>query len=101
MASTLFRPRRLALTTVGTWVGLLAAAWNAQPVSAQQPNTAVAAYRPPTIVLAAPLAGASIPADKPVIVLRFASGESADAIDPSSLRMSVDGEDRTPLLQLG
>lgn len=65
------------------------------------PAAAVAVYRPPAIALAAPVPGASLPADKPVIVLRFAPGESTDAIDPSSLRMSLDGEDRTALLQLG
>lgn len=67
----------------------------------QQPPTPVASYRPPLIVLAAPSSGASVPADKPVIVVRFAAGEADDAIDPSSLRPSVDGEDRTSLLQLG
>lgn len=69
---------------------------------AQQPPTPpVAPYHPPIIVLAAPMAGSAIPADKPVIVLRFTVGEPTDAIDPSSLRMSVDGEDRSSLLQLG
>lgn len=67
----------------------------------QPPTPPVAAYHPPIIVLAAPMAGSSVPADKPVIVLRFSLGEPTDAIDPSSLRMSVDGEDRSSLLQLG
>lgn len=101
MSSALFPFRRLRLERVGRWVGLLGAAWNAHGVAAQQPNSAAPAYRPPIIMLAAPVTGASIPADKPVIVLRFAAGEPADGIDPSSLRLSVDGEDRTALLQLG
>lgn len=67
----------------------------------QAPTPPVTAYHPPIIVLAAPMAGSSVPADKPVIVLRFTLGEPTDAIDPSSLRMLVDGEDRSSLLQLG
>ena len=67
----------------------------------QPPTPPVPAYHPPILVLAAPMAGGSVPADKPVIVLRFTAGEPTDAIDPSSLRMSVDGEDRSSLLQLG
>lgn len=70
-------------------------------VFGQQPPTSVASYRPPLIVLAEPSAGVTIPADKPVIVVRFTAGEPDDAIDASSLRLSVDGEDRTSLLQLG
>lgn len=101
MSSKLVRSRRLPLEMVGTWAALLGAIWTAQPVSAQQPNSTIAVYRRPSIVLAAPAAGTTIPADKPVIVLRFAPGEPEDAIDPSSLRLSVDGEDRTALLQLG
>lgn len=81
---------------------LLAALIPGSVALAQQPPTApAAAYHPPLIVLTAPLAGSSIPADKPVIVLRFTAGEPTDGIDPSSLRVSVDGEDRTSLLQLG
>ena len=68
---------------------------------AQQSSTPAAAYHPPIIVLAAPVAGSPVPADKPVIVLRFTAGEQTDAVDPSTLRMSVDGEDRSSLLQLG
>lgn len=70
-------------------------------VLAQQPSTPAATYHPPIIVLAAPITGSAIPADKPVIVLRFSAGEQTDAVDPSTLRMSVDGEDRSSLLQLG
>jgi hypothetical protein len=48
-----------------------------------------------------PTAGLPIPADKPVVLVRFVAVDSTDAIDPSSLRMSVDGQDRTSLLQFG
>lgn len=84
-------------------IGVVLAVHSLGPVAlAQQPSTPpVAPYHPPIIVLAAPTAGSSVPADKPVIVLRFTLGEPSDAIDPSSLRMSVDGENRSSLLQLG
>lgn len=65
---------------------------------AQQPATANQA---PTIKLIVPAEGAAIPADKPVVLFRCTAGDSSDAIDPSSFRMSVDGLDRTSLLQLG
>lgn len=67
-------------------------------VQSQQPS---AAYRPPTITLAVPVSGEAIPADRPVIVLKFTAGEVNDSIDSSSLRLSVDGQDRTALLKLG
>lgn len=70
-------------------------------VFGQQPPPSVATYRPPLIALAAPTAGVSVPADKPVIVVRSTAGEPDDAIDAAGLRLSVDGEDRTSLLQLG
>lgn len=57
--------------------------------------------RAPTIALVVPAEGAAIPAEKPVVLFRFAPGDSSDAIDPASFRMSVDGLDRTTLLQLG
>ena len=80
--------------------GAIAAA-RASTAFTQQPPALAPGYRPPTIALIVPADGATIPADKPVIVLRFAAGDPADAIDPASLRMAVDGEDRTALLQLG
>lgn len=84
-------------------LGVVLAVHSLGPVALgqQPPAPPVAAYHPPIIVLAVPMAGSSVPADKPVIVLRFTLGEPTDAIDPSSLRMSVDGEDRSSLLQLG
>lgn len=69
---------------------------------AQQPNGPPApVYHPPVIVLAAPSSGETVPADKPVVVLRFAAGEATDAVDPSSFRAIVDGRDQTRLFQLG
>ncbi|HKO15922.1 MAG TPA: hypothetical protein VJU87_06765 [Gemmatimonadaceae bacterium] len=76
----------------------------AQLADAQQPpsaSTIPAQYRAPSIVLAIPAAGGGIPADKPVIVLRFTPGDGSDAIDPSSLRIVVDGQDRSALFQVG
>jgi hypothetical protein len=96
-ATRLARARARATLFIGTVVPLV----RGSTLLGQQAPTPVASYRPPVIVLAAPSAGASVPADKPVIVVRFAAGEPDDAIDPSSLRVSVDGEDRTLLLQLG
>lgn len=46
-----------------------------------------------------PLDGGIVPEDKPIVVLRFAPGEPADAIDTRSLVVTVDGEDRTALFQ--
>ena len=81
-------------------LALLAAAGIASsaPAFAQQ---ATGVNRAPTIKLIVPADGAPIPADKPVVLFHFVAGDSSDAIDPSSLRMSVDGLDRTSLLQLG
>lgn len=79
---------------------LFVALTHVSTVLGQQPPAPGAVYHPPIIALAAPANGTSIPADKPVIVLRFAPGEPSDAIDPSSLRLSVDGEDRTAVLQV-
>jgi hypothetical protein len=79
---------------------LLAAAGIACSASAfaQQPTTPNQA---PSIKLIVPAEGAAIPADKPVVLFRFAAGDSSDAIDPASFRLAVDGLDRTNLLQLG
>jgi hypothetical protein len=88
-------PRHLLIAAAGTLL-------RPSIVFAQQPSPPpVSVYRAPAIALATPIAGTAIPADKPVIVLRFAQGETDDPIDPSSLRVSVDGQDRTSLLQLG
>ena len=52
-------------------------------------------FRPPSIVLAYPASDGALPADKPLIVFRFAAGDSNDPIDPTAFRATVDGVDRT------
>lgn len=52
-------------------------------------------FRPPSIVLAYPASNGALPADKPLIVFRFAAGDSNDPIDPTAFRATVDGIDRT------
>ena len=49
----------------------------------------------PSIVFAYPASGGTLPADKPLIVFRFAAGEANDPIDPSAFRATVDGIDHT------
>lgn len=60
---------------------------------------AIAPYRLPAIALVQPQDGGTVYQDRPVIVLRFVSGEPSDPIDASSLAISVDGADRTKLFQ--
>lgn len=57
-------------------------------------------YRVPWLVLAYPASGAVLPADRPLLVFRFAPGEPEDPIDPSSFRAAVDGVDRTALFRV-
>ena len=72
------------------------------PAFAQLPVSSQASTNgAPIISLVVPAAGLPIPADKPVVLLRFVAVDSADGIDRSSVRMSVDGQDRTSLLQFG
>ena len=72
----------------------------AQQPSSQQPPTAVAPYRAPTIALVQPPPGGTVPRDKPVVVFRFAHGEPSDPIDATSFRVAVDGTDRSALFQV-
>jgi hypothetical protein len=51
--------------------------------------------RPPSILLAYPANGGAVPADKPLIVFRFAPADGNDPIDPTAFRAAVDGIDRT------
>jgi hypothetical protein len=46
-----------------------------------------------------PASGGSVPQDRPVVVWRFAAGDSADPIDARSFAVSVDGIDRSTLFQ--
>ena len=57
-------------------------------------------YRAPWLVMAYPERGGPIPADRPLVVFRFASSEPDDPVDPASFRAVVDGTDRTPLFRL-
>lgn len=56
-------------------------------------------YRPPVLALVQPPSGGSVPQDRPVIVFRFAPGDSADPIDTRSFAIAVDGKDRSGLFQ--
>lgn len=69
-------------------------------VSVPAPNQpAVASYRLPGIALVQPQDGGAVYQDRPVIMLRFTSGEPTDPVDASSLMVDVDGVDRTKLFQ--
>ena len=57
-------------------------------------------YRAPTIIVAAPATGSTLPDDKPVAVFRFMTNEPLDPIDALTFSVSVDGKDRTSLFQL-
>jgi hypothetical protein len=65
-----------------------------------QPQTALPEYRAPTIIVAAPAMGSTLPDDKPVAVFRFMTNEPLDPIDALTFSVSVDGKDRTSLFQL-
>jgi len=65
------------------------------------PPITLPSYQPPVLVVEVPASGNAIPLDKPVVVFRFAAGQPDDAVDPSSLRVWVDGIDRTALFQIG
>lgn len=70
---------------------------------AQQPTQTPASlgvYRPPSLVLIQPTGGGSVPQDRPVIMFRFAAGDSTDPIEARSFAIAVDGKDRTALFQL-
>lgn len=95
------RVRGLAVAVVAFTLGPA----RAYPLAAQQPASqqpaSVAPYRLPTISLVQPVAGATIPRDRPVIVFRFVQGEAGDPLDDASFAVSVDGEDRTHLFKTG
>lgn len=52
-------------------------------------------YHVPALVLAYPGRGIALPADRPVVLLRFAPREADDPIDVTSFRATVDGVDAT------
>jgi hypothetical protein len=55
----------------------------------------ISEFRPPSIVLAYPGRGVALPADRPMVLLRFAPREADDPIDVTSFRATVDGVDGT------
>jgi hypothetical protein len=52
-------------------------------------------YQAPAVILAYPARGTALPADKPVVLFRFAPREADDPVDIASFRATVDGIDRT------
>ena len=89
--------RALAVATACGLPRLLRAQASTPAPSAPPP--VVAPYRLPAIALVQPQDGGAVYQDRPVIVLRFAAGESTDPVDATSLAVSVDGVDRTKLFQ--
>lgn len=68
---------------------------------AQQPTVGspLPSYHPPMLALAQPANGGSIPQDRPVVVFRFAPGDSTDPVDARSFTITVDGKDRSAAFQ--
>lgn len=69
-----------------------------RPVEAQQAGAVspqLPSYHPPVLALAQPGNGGSVPQDRPVIVFRFAPGDSSDPVDARSFTITVDGKDRS------
>ena len=92
--------------TVGVGVlGTMAVCSAIEGARAQAPPVAppatatLGAYRPPAIALVQPTGSTTVPKDMPVVVFRYAQGEPDDPIDLRSLRVLVDGADRTALFQ--
>lgn len=68
-----------------------------QPVPGPPP---LAMYHPPSLALIQPVGGGSVPQDRPIIMFRFAAGDSTDPVEARSFAVVVDGKDRTPLFEL-
>lgn len=66
--------------------------------AAQSPVTTP--YRLPIIALVQPASTGTVPRDKPIVVFRFAAGESDDPIDARSFTITVDGFDRSARFQV-
>src|SRR5688500_13265599 len=58
-------------------------------------QTTSAAYGLPTLVLAYPAPGVSVPGDNATVVFRYAWGDNGDPLDLRTFRVLVDGVDRT------
>ena len=88
------RPKRAAHVVAVSLLTLTVA----YSVSAQQPVPATAAlpsYHPPQLALVQPGPDGSIPQDRPIVVFRFAPGDSTDPVDARSFAITVDGKDRS------
>ncbi|MFL5616046.1 MAG: hypothetical protein ACJ796_20440 [Gemmatimonadaceae bacterium] len=75
----------------------------AHRAEAQQPVSTtpqLPSYHPPVLALMQPANGGSVPQDRPVVVFRFAPGDSTDPVDARSFAVSVDANDATPLFQI-
>lgn len=62
--------------------------------------TSLPPYRAPVLSLVQPPAGGRVPQDRPIVVFRFAPGESGDPIDARSFSVTVGGENRSGLFQV-
>jgi hypothetical protein len=60
---------------------------------AQQATSAV--YEPPTLVLAYPAPGVSVPADNATVIFHYAASDVTDPLDLRRFQVLVDGVDRT------
>jgi hypothetical protein len=84
----------IALTVTLPAAAVCVAAVGALPLHSSVDATD-ANYRAPIVAMVQPRAGGAIPQDRPVVVFRFAAGESDDPLDAASFSVSLDGEDRT------
>jgi hypothetical protein len=77
--------------------------FNAPCGRAQQAGAIVGSAGPssraPIISLVEPVNGGFVPQDRPIVVLHFASGDSADAVDARSFVLTLDGADQTALFR--
>jgi hypothetical protein len=92
--STSCRPRRAARIIAAS----LVASTIAHSAPAQQPSPgppALPSFRPPLLALVQPAADGSVAQDRPVVVFRFAPGDSTDPVDARSFAITVDGKDRS------
>ena len=74
-------------------LGTLVLTTSCAPVAARMRGSLQ--YHAPTIVLAHPEPSTALPADKAVVLFRFAPREADDPIDVTSFKATVDGVDRT------
>jgi hypothetical protein len=88
--------------SLGAVALLLVPALACSPALAQQAPppvpaaaSALAPYQLPLISIAQPAPGIPLPADRPVVLVRFAAREPRDPIDPASFAITVDGKSRT------